>query len=82
MCWSTFGAEALFCTSRQWSAIRDNKMVAVGHEAYDMLGRTPESIEVARPMRDGVIADFVVTEAMLRYFIQAMAGGIRCSSPK
>lgn len=54
--------------------LRDNKMVAVGHEAYDMLGRTPESIEVARPMRDGVIADFVVTEAMLRYFIRNVAG--------
>ncbi|RME60270.1 MAG: rod shape-determining protein, partial [Caldilineae bacterium] len=54
--------------------VRDNKMVAVGHEAYDMLGRTPESIEVARPMRDGVIADFVVTEAMLRYFIRTIAG--------
>jgi rod shape-determining protein MreB and related proteins len=54
--------------------LRDNKMVAVGHEAYDMLGRTPESIEVARPMRDGVIADFVVTEAMLRYFIRVVAG--------
>lgn len=54
--------------------LRDNKMVAVGHEAYDMLGRTPESIEVARPMRDGVIADFVVTEAMLRYFIRNIAG--------
>ena len=46
--------------------LRDNTMVAVGHEAYDMLGRTPESIEVARPIRDGVIADFVVTEAMLQ----------------
>jgi rod shape-determining protein MreB len=54
---------------------RDNTMVAVGHEAYDMLGRSPESIEVVRPMRDGVIADFVVTEAMLRYFIQAVVGG-------
>jgi rod shape-determining protein MreB len=53
---------------------RDNTMVAVGHEAYDMIGRTPESIEVARPIRDGVIADFVVTEGMLRYFIQAVAG--------
>lgn len=56
---------------------RDNTMVAVGHEAYDMLGRSPESIEVVRPMRDGVIADFVVTEAMLRYFIQAVVGGQR-----
>src|SRR5215207_9273532 len=55
---------------------RDNTMVAVGHEAYDMLGRTPESLEVARPIRDGVIADFVVTEAMLRYFIQAIVGNL------
>jgi len=54
--------------------LRDSTMVAVGHEAYDMLGRTPESIEVARPIRDGVIADFVVTEAMLRYLIQTVAG--------
>jgi rod shape-determining protein MreB len=56
---------------------RDNTMVAVGHEAYDMIGRSPESIEVVRPMRDGVIADFVVTEAMLRHFIQAVVGGRR-----
>ncbi len=55
---------------------RDNTMVAVGHEAYDMLGRTPESIEVARPIRDGVIADFIVTEGMLRYFIQAVVGSV------
>jgi rod shape-determining protein MreB len=58
--------------------VRDNTMVAVGHEAYDMLGRTPESIEVARPIRDGVIADFVVTEAMLRYLIETVSGS---SSP-
>jgi rod shape-determining protein MreB len=55
-------------------ATRDNKIVAVGQEARDMLGRTPESIEVARPMRDGVIADYVVTEAMLRYFIRRVIG--------
>ena len=53
---------------------RDNKIVAVGHEARDMLGRTPESIEVARPLRDGVVADYVVTEAMLRYFIRKAVG--------
>jgi len=47
----------------------DNRILAVGEEARTMLGRTPETIEVARPMRDGVIADYVVTEAMLRYFI-------------
>ena len=55
-------------------SIRDNKIVAVGQEARDMIGRSPESIEVARPMRDGVIADYVVTEAMLRYFIRKVVG--------
>jgi rod shape-determining protein MreB len=53
---------------------RDNKILAVGQEAREMLGRSPESIEVARPMRDGVIADYVVTEAMLRYFIRKVIG--------
>ncbi|OGP13751.1 MAG: rod shape-determining protein [Deltaproteobacteria bacterium GWA2_50_8] len=46
------------------------KILAVGKEAKDMLGRTPGSIEAIRPMKDGVIADFEVTEAMLRYFIR------------
>jgi len=46
----------------------DNKILAVGNEAKDMVGRTPESIVAYRPMRDGVIADYRVTEAMLRYF--------------
>jgi len=54
--------------------VDDNKVVAVGNEAKEMLGRTPESIVASRPMRDGVIADYVVTEAMLRYFIQKVAG--------
>ena len=53
---------------------RDNrgqkKVLAVGKEAKEMLGRTPGSIEAIRPMKDGVIADFEVTEAMLRYFIR------------
>jgi len=53
---------------------RDNRIVAIGEEARDMLGRTAESIEVLRPLRDGVIADYVVTEAMLRYFIQKVIG--------
>src|ERR1700742_2381761 len=43
---------------------------AVGREAKEMLGRTPGNIVAIRPMKDGVIADFEVTEAMLRYFIQ------------
>ncbi|MFW6031692.1 MAG: rod shape-determining protein, partial [Myxococcota bacterium] len=45
------------------------KVLAVGKEAKEMLGRTPGSIEAVRPLRDGVIADFEITEAMLRYFI-------------
>ena len=47
-----------------------NRVLAVGKEAKEMLGRTPGNIVAIRPMRDGVIADFEVTEAMLRYFIQ------------
>ncbi|RJR43670.1 MAG: rod shape-determining protein [Desulfobacteraceae bacterium] len=47
-----------------------NKILAVGREAKMMLGRTPENIEAIRPMRDGVIANFEITEFMLRYFIQ------------
>ena len=47
-----------------------------------MLGRTPETIEVLRPMRDGVIADYVVTEAMLRYFISKVCGRFRLLRPE
>ena len=54
--------------------VEDNKVVAVGNEAKEMLGRTPDTITASRPMRDGVIADYVVTEAMLRYFIQKVCG--------
>lgn len=49
---------------------RMNRILAVGREAKMMLGRTPENIEAVRPMRDGVIANFEITEFMLRYFIQ------------
>jgi rod shape-determining protein MreB len=52
----------------------DNKILAVGNEAKDMVGRTPESIIAYRPMRDGVIADYRVTEAMLRYFFTKALG--------
>ena len=62
-------------------ATNGNKIVAVGTEAREMLGRTPETIEVARPLRDGVIADYVVTEAMLRYFIEKVAGRLRLFKP-
>lgn len=62
-------------------AVNDNKIVAVGSDAREMLGRTPETIEVARPLRDGVIADYVVTEAMLRYFIEKVTGRLRLLKP-
>jgi len=55
-------------------ALKDEKIVAVGVEAHEMLDRTPDTIEVMRPLRDGVIADYMVTEAMLRYFIHKACG--------
>jgi len=51
-------------------AQRGNRILAVGKEAKTMLGRTPEGIVATRPMKDGVIADFDITETMLRYFIR------------
>jgi len=59
----------------------DSRIVAVGEEARNMLGRTPEAIEVMRPMRGGVIADYVVTEAMLRYFIARFCCRVRLFRP-
>ncbi len=62
-------------------SVNDNKIVAVGEEARTMLGRVPEAIEVLHPMRDGVIADYVVTEALLRYFIEMIVGRFRLFRP-
>lgn len=52
----------------------DNKILAIGIEAKEMIGRTPEAIIAYRPMKDGVIADYRVTEAMLRYYIDKALG--------
>ncbi len=60
----------------------DNRILAVGSEAKEMLGRTPESIVASRPMKDGVIADYRVTEAMLRYFINKTTGALRLFRPE
>ena len=49
--------------------VSENKILAVGQEAKEMIGRTPDNITVFRPLKDGVIADFRITEAMLKYFI-------------
>ena len=54
--------------------IDDRKILAVGEEAKKMLGKTPEYIEVIRPMEDGVISDYEVTEAMIRYFLKRVMG--------
>ncbi len=58
------------------------KVCAVGSEAKKMLGRTPENITAVRPMKDGVIADFDITEAMLRYFIKKVNRGKLFSAPR
>lgn len=63
-------------------AIEDNRVVAVGNEAKEMLGRTPGNIVASRPLKDGVIADYVVTEAMLRYFIDKVCGKSRFFKPE
>jgi rod shape-determining protein MreB len=61
----------------------DNRIVAVGEEAREMIGRTPGNITAIRPMKDGVIADYVITEAMLRYFIgRATKGTFGFSKPE
>lgn len=60
----------------------DKKILAVGREAKDMLGRTPDTIVALRPMKDGVIAEYRTTEAMLRYFINKALGGIKLFRPE
>src|SRR5690348_2417029 len=60
----------------------DNRVLAVGTEAKEMLGRTPGNITATRPMRDGVIANYIITEAMLRYFIDKICGRSRLFKPE
>ncbi|KKR76183.1 MAG: Cell shape determining protein, MreB/Mrl family, partial [Parcubacteria group bacterium GW2011_GWE2_40_8] len=55
-------------------SLPENRVVAVGDEAKVMIGKTPDAIVAYRPMKDGVIADYRVTEAMLRYFISKALG--------
>src|SRR3989338_4057474 len=63
-------------------SIDDNRVVAVGNEAREMLGRTPGNIVASRPLKEGVIADYVVTEAMLRYFLDKVCGKTRFFKPE
>lgn len=60
---------------------QDNTILAIGIDAKEMIGKTPESIMVYRPMKDGVIADYRVTEAMLRYFIGKTLGKYNLFKP-
>jgi rod shape-determining protein MreB len=62
--------------------VMDQKMVAVGQEARDMYGRVPESIEVARPLKNGVIADYEITETLLQYLLQRVSGSMRILRPR
>lgn len=61
--------------------INDNKILAVGDEAKEMIGRTPETIVAHRPLKNGVIADYKVTEAMIRYFVNKVSPKIRFVRP-
>jgi len=60
----------------------DRQILAVGNDAKEMLGRTPDSIVAYRPLKDGVIADYRTTEVMLRYFINKAMGGFRLFRPE
>ncbi|MEK7631326.1 MAG: rod shape-determining protein [Patescibacteria group bacterium] len=63
-------------------AVIDKRVLAVGVEAKEMLGRTPDTIVAKRPLKEGVIADYKTTEAMLRYFINKALGGVRFFRPE
>lgn len=60
----------------------DKKILAVGNEAKDMLGRTPDTITAVKPLKEGVIADYRATQAMIRYFINKTLGGLRFFRPE
>lgn len=61
---------------------KDGRVKAVGKAAYDMLGRTPDTVEVVRPLQNGVISDYLVTEAMLKTFIAKAVGRFSMFKPK
>lgn len=63
-------------------AVQEEKVVEVGQKALDMYGRVPENIEVARPLQNGVIADFEVTQILLQYLIRKVSGAVRFFRPQ
>ena len=62
--------------------LQENRILAVGKEAKEMTGRTPDTIRIYRPLRNGVIADFRVTQAMIKYFIDKVSGRFRFFKPE
>lgn len=63
-------------------SLAENKILAVGETAKEMLGRTPDTIKIYRPLKDGVIADFRVTQAMIKYFLDKVCGKFRIFKPE
>src|SRR3990167_1132782 len=63
-------------------SLLENKVLAVGNEAKEMLGRTPDTIVARQPLRDGAIADYRITEAMLKYFLNRVGGRVRFFRPE
>ncbi len=63
-------------------SLHEKTVLAVGDEAKEMIGRTPDTIVASRPLKHGVIADYKTTEAMLRYFINKAMGGWRFFRPE
>src|SRR3989338_6150905 len=73
---------SVVAVSRERGAGGKNKILAIGTEAKQMVGRTPDGIIAYRPMKDGVIADYRVTEAMLRYYIRKSLGRFNLFKPE
>ncbi|MDP2976785.1 MAG: rod shape-determining protein [Anaerolineales bacterium] len=63
-------------------AVNEQKIVAIGKEAQNMYGRVPENIEVSRPLQNGVVADYEITEALLAYLIRRVSGPLRIFRPR
>ena len=63
-------------------SVDDNRILAIGNDAKEMLGRTPDTIVASKPLRNGVIANYRITEALLKYFLNKISGHIRLTRPE
>lgn len=64
------------------TSIDDNRIVAIGNQAKEMLGRTPDIIAASKPLKDGVIADYRITQALLQHLLNQLLGRIRLFRPE